>query len=199
MHNEDFANLHQAVRAKQVEVSADYGHLKRVIESCQAPVDGLHNKLKPINREVKDLHHSILNSYRSFENLGKLAGNIIGHDHSQKSLHKILNSGYRVAFNMLKDSDVPNQLSAMFGKMLSGFRASGGNVGAGGAYMVGERGPEVFVPHSGGNIIPNSGSSTKPISVVMHIHTPDAGSFSKSQTQIMAELAGALRRAEKNL
>ena len=35
-----------------------------------------------------------------------------------------------------------------------GFRASGGSVATGHAYMVGERGPEMFVPSSAGAILP---------------------------------------------
>jgi phage-related minor tail protein len=34
-------------------------------------------------------------------------------------------------------------------------RAEGGPVNAGGAYMVGEKGPELFVPSSSGSIVPN--------------------------------------------
>ena len=42
------------------------------------------------------------------------------------------------------------------------FRANGGPVSTGKSYMVGERGPEMFVPNTGGRIVPNSdmGSST---------------------------------------
>ena len=42
------------------------------------------------------------------------------------------------------------------------FRANGGPVSAGKSYMVGERGPEMFVPNTGGRIVPNSdmGGST---------------------------------------
>ena len=42
------------------------------------------------------------------------------------------------------------------------FRANGGPVSAGKSYMVGERGPEMFVPNTGGRIVPNSdmGSAT---------------------------------------
>jgi len=42
------------------------------------------------------------------------------------------------------------------------FRANGGPVSSGKSYMVGERGPEMFVPNTGGRIVPNSdmGSST---------------------------------------
>lgn len=47
------------------------------------------------------------------------------------------------------------------GNVIDGFRASGGPVAAGGSYVVGEAGPEVFVPRTAGTIIPNGvGGST---------------------------------------
>ena len=46
-----------------------------------------------------------------------------------------------------------NPFAAMFG----GFRAKGGAVSAGKAYVVGEQGAEMFVPNSSGQIIPNGG------------------------------------------
>jgi lambda family phage tail tape measure protein len=59
-------------------------------------------------------------------------------------------------------------------------RALGGPVSANSPYMVGERGPELFVPRSAGNIIPNNqlGAST-PITnnVVYNIQAVDALSF----------------------
>lgn len=39
--------------------------------------------------------------------------------------------------------------------IISGARADGGPVGSGNAYIVGERGPEMFVPQSAGSIVPN--------------------------------------------
>lgn len=41
------------------------------------------------------------------------------------------------------------------GAILAGFRAEGGPVNAGSPYVVGERGPELFVPSSSGSIVPN--------------------------------------------
>jgi hypothetical protein len=38
-----------------------------------------------------------------------------------------------------------------------GFRASGGPVSSGSPYVVGEQGPELFVPTSSGRIVPNGG------------------------------------------
>lgn len=40
-----------------------------------------------------------------------------------------------------------------------GGRATGGTVSRGNAYMVGERGPEMFVPYTAGKIVPNSGGT----------------------------------------
>ena len=58
--------------------------------------------------------------------------------------------------------------------LFAGFRAEGGPVGAGGAYVVGEKGPELFVPRSSGSIVPNgamssSGGGTGGVTVTYHI------------------------------
>jgi hypothetical protein len=49
-------------------------------------------------------------------------------------------------------------LTSVIGKLLGfkGFRANGGPVGAGNAFLVGERGPELFVPNQSGRIMNNS-------------------------------------------
>ena len=46
-------------------------------------------------------------------------------------------------------------LGGLFGKILGGARADGGSVDPGKAFLVGERGPEIFTPPSAGSIIPN--------------------------------------------
>jgi hypothetical protein len=45
--------------------------------------------------------------------------------------------------------------SSFFAGFFGGPRAGGGPVGAGTAYLVGEKGPELFVPNASGSIIPN--------------------------------------------
>ena len=51
---------------------------------------------------------------------------------------------------------ITQPLAKGIGTFLSGARAEGGPVNAGGAYMVGEKGPELFVPHASGSIVPNN-------------------------------------------
>ena len=51
-------------------------------------------------------------------------------------------------------SNAKNAISGMLG--FGGARAGGGSVYGGQAYLVGEQGPELFVPGGGGNIVPNN-------------------------------------------
>ena len=74
-----------------------------------------------------------------------------------------------------------------------GARASGGPVSSGMAYLVGERGPEMFVPRQSGGIVPNGafGGST----IVFNVSTPDANSFRASQGQLFAQAQQQMARA----
>ena len=61
----------------------------------------------------------------------------------------------------------------IFGSLLSGlfggFRASGGPVSAGKAYMVGEQGPEIIVPGASGTVIPNHNLSAENNNSNVHV------------------------------
>ena len=61
----------------------------------------------------------------------------------------------RLVFSQL----VTQPLAAGIGgaiKSAFGFRAMGGPVSSGSPYVVGEKGPELFVPHASGTIVPNN-------------------------------------------
>lgn len=78
-----------------------------------------------------------------------------------------------------------------------GARADGGAVNRGGAYLVGERGPELFVPRQGGRILEPGASQ-----VVVHFHLgagADVGAVSRNQGQIAAAIARAVAYGRRNL
>lgn len=56
--------------------------------------------------------------------------------------------------------------------LYAGYRADGGPVDAGKAYVVGERGPERFVPSTNGTILPNGSGSGAPITINIHVTQP---------------------------
>lgn len=78
-----------------------------------------------------------------------------------------------------------------------GGRAAGGAVNAGGAYLVGERGPELFVPRQGGAI---TTAASGAVSVHFHIGGGgDANSIARHQGQIAAAIARAVAYGRRNL
>lgn len=100
-------------------------------------------------------------------------------------------------FETLLGGSIGHALGGLFG----GFRAGGGSVLAGKGYIVGERGPEWFMPRQHGQVFSNAQVSTAsqshPVSIVMHVHTPDAGSFRQASSQITAAMGVALQQAVK--
>lgn len=78
-----------------------------------------------------------------------------------------------------------------------GARAAGGSVTPGGAFLVGERGPELFTPGSAGAVSP---LSAQPMSIHLHFNGPaDAESFRRDQGQIAAAIARAAAYGRRNL
>jgi len=110
---------------------------------------------------------------------------------------------------------VTEPLEDFFGNMFSGggagggiggfftslfTRAQGGSVAAGTPYLVGERGPELFTPSTGGYVTPNNQlAGAGGITINNYITTPDANSFRQSEGQIGSQAAVLIRRAQRNL
>lgn len=77
-----------------------------------------------------------------------------------------------------------------------GFRAMGGPVAAGNPYVVGERGPELFVPDRAGNITANGGAGGMVVHVGgVHVH----GNFFGNEERLASETSSALINRLKNL
>lgn len=74
----------------------------------------------------------------------------------------IFHSIARAWANMMGDMLVQSAMSWLFpGSGFGGGRAAGGPVSAGTAYLVGERGPELFVPGQSGSIVPHGGANVQ--------------------------------------
>lgn len=73
-------------------------------------------------------------------------------------------------------------------------RATGGPVSGGRAYMVGERGPEYFVPTSSGRIEPMMGGGARPVAITINMHGA-GGQDPQRMMQSGRQIARAVRRA----
>lgn len=73
------------------------------------------------------------------------------------------------------------------GAAITGLRASGGPVSAGGSYIVGEQGPELFVPRGSGSIVPN-GAGGITVNVVVNGDVSGQELVEKVQESMMQSL-----------
>jgi phage-related minor tail protein len=100
--------------------------------------------------------------------------------------------------NLAIEKFVTGPINNVLGSILKstpsyGARANGGPVTAGGAYLVGERGPELFTPNTGGSIGGVGGNMPVTINIVM----PAGASLSdakRSSNQVATALARAVQR-----
>jgi phage-related minor tail protein len=102
----------------------------------------------------------------------------------------------RLAVNQYISAPLESALSSIVSAIMpvAGARAAGGPVEAGSSYLVGENGPELFVPSSSGSVVPNARPS-----IVLNVTARDSQSFLKSETQLAAMLSRALARGQRNL
>ncbi|PVM78421.1 phage tail tape measure protein [Caulobacter radicis] len=88
-------------------------------------------------------------------------------------------------------------LSAAVSGVFSGARAEGGPVTGGGAYLVGERGPEVFRPTGAGVVEPLGGGGA--ISVTVQVAGGEAAALARSDAQLAQALARAVSLGARRL
>ena len=76
-----------------------------------------------------------------------------------------------------------------------GFRANGGSVSAGSPYIVGERGPELFVPGAQGNIVPNNAMGGS--NIVVNVDASGSNvEGDAQQSKALGQALGAAVKAE---
>lgn len=125
-------------------------------ETANALDEFAKNAAENIQRSLGDNLFDMLNG--NFENIGKSFGNMLKRMLAEATAADIA----RALFGSYADAKASGggllgsfltSIGSIFGK-----RADGGPVSAGKPYLVGERGPELFVPNTSGAIIPNGGA-----------------------------------------
>jgi hypothetical protein len=80
-----------------------------------------------------------------------------------------------------------------------GPRASGGPVMAGGAYLVGEQGPEMFMPRNSGTIIPNGGMGGDHITININSPVDARGAQEGQAAQVARAIAAGNERVKVDI
>ena len=192
---DDIEQLMVEVRASTSGFTADVQQMRSSFDSIL--VDGL-------GRAGDVLERGLLSAIRrgslGFEDLRRVALAVIG-DIAANAVRTALGSlgsigggssgGFGQAGGLL------NLAATLIGSALGQpGRATGGLVSAGRGYLVGERGPELFVPSNAGRIEPNaSGRGGREVRVSIQLVAPRGSAAPESFQRSGRQVASAVRRA----
>ena len=91
-------------------------------------------------------------------------------------------------------SGIGGKIGGFLGKVFGGGKAAGGPVAANKSFVVGEKGPELFVPKVAGTIIPNDNLGGGSVSNIVTVNVDASGSTVSGNTpdaQQLGNLIGA--------
>jgi phage-related minor tail protein len=134
-----------------------WGNLKGVVSGA---IGGIRSVLGGIAdliaRPFKNAYDGII---RFFTNVRTTVGNVINAiKNSFNSLVTAISNAINAILRLPGFSQIAKIFSGVGGafRALTGARAEGGPIKAGGTYLVGERGPEIVVPKNSGYVLPNN-------------------------------------------
>ena len=156
-------------------IAANIGELKKQISAAEQMKQIYGDIGMTIKSGVVDAIQGAVDGTKS---LGQVANDV---------LKSIANKVLDVAINFAlfgAMSGIGTKGGGLFG-LIPGLdkRAMGGPVSAGSSYMVGERGPELFTPKHGGNIVPNNALGGGSTSVVVNVDASGNSNVQGDQAQ----------------
>lgn len=181
-----------------LRVRADTGAFARDVDLMRAALDG------PLTRGAdaagSAVERALVRAVRTgrfgFDDLRRVALQALG-DIAASAIRLNLGGGGPAGGGAI------GQLAGLFAGLFGGApgRATGGPVVGGRAYMVGERGPELFVPTAAGEIRPVAGGTgSGTINIRVTVNAPegaDQGFMARSGRQVAREVARAIRGAAR--
>lgn len=103
-----------------------------------------------------------------------------------------LSGGLGAAFNSSAPNITGNLLGNLGGGTFGGFMANGGPVNARTPYIVGERGPELYVPNSSGTIVSNGQYNSGATNNVVTVNVDASGSSAEGDAEKSNKLGKAI-------
>lgn len=180
-------------------------NFKRTFDEFAASADAVGNKFRKIGQGAfADFFSDVLEGTKSikeaFADMGRsilrAVNQLVAQDIAKK-IFGAIGGGGSSGGGGKSGSGFLDFLGSIAGSIFGGARAEGGPVSPGRGYIVGERGPEWFVPRSAGTIVPNGAGGTtinySPTFIVKGDMTP------QSRSQLAAAAYRGLQEGRRNL
>lgn len=150
--------LEQQFEDLEAKAKATYGVLE---EDGQETADTLADSFKGMGEDIeRSITDAVTASQLSLESLADFANSVL------ESIARRLTSRFIAG-------PIGEAIEGGIGSIFGGERAAGGPTSAGKAYLVGERGPELFVPKTAGTVVPNGAMGGGAVNVNFSFTTLD--------------------------
>ena len=189
----------------QAETIAGSEELQKIIAANRTPVEAFGDGFKKAMNDGKTAVEQLEEAgARAFGGLTDLVTNFVmtGKFNFKDFARSIIADLVRIAAQAAITFAIKKALAAFGGPVggfLSGFLADGGPAKAGEAYVVGERGPELFVPNQSGTVLPNESLAGAAMGgeviVNLNINTVDAASFDELLISRKNLIVGTIQQA----
>jgi len=188
--------MDEELDAMVISVRADTRGFARDVATMRGELEGpLANGAARAGRLIESaLTRAVTSGKFGFDDLKKVA---------LAAMAQIASASLRSMFSSLGGGGQGGGVGGLLSSAMAGLlglpgRATGGPVSAGRGYMVGERGPELFVPGSNGRIERmTSGGGARDVRVSIALHSPQAGDPAVLR-QFSRQIAHAVRAAIRN-
>jgi hypothetical protein len=139
-------------------LSSAFNKIKDAINANSADLQPLFNLFKSVAGFVRDNLAPAIGTILkvAFEVLGTAISALISGLGSVVRFFDDVIGKVKQFIQLVKDNPIVQGISGLFDRVFGGGKAAGGPVSGGTTYLVGERGPELFMPSSSGSIIPNN-------------------------------------------
>jgi hypothetical protein len=186
--------MDEVIDSLVVSVRADTASFARDVASMRGELEGpLTTGAGRAGRLIDNaLAKAITTGKVGFDDLKKVALSAM-EQIAQASLRNLFGSGSNGGLGTNIINGISGLVSSLFG---SPGRATGGPVSTGRPYLVGERGPELFVPSSGGRI-EQVGGGSRDVRVGITIQSPapsDPQVLRQSSRQVARAIRSALQK-----
>jgi len=189
--------MDEDIEDRTVEVRADVARFTQDIAEMRQALEG--PLVAGADKAGRAIEAGLLRAARTgrlgFEDLGKVALSILA---------QIASAAVRQGLGALGVGGAGGGggggLLGLAGGLLAGAlglpgRATGGSVGPGRAYLVGERGPELFLPTSSGQVMPAGSGAGRDVHVAITVNgggTEAPRALARSARQVARAVRGAL-------
>jgi len=183
---------------KQLKAYRQYANIRRYQAAEQAReqakinkmgLDEIHNNTRDSLQAISGLNRTAFEAYKRFQ-IAEATINAV------RAASKAFGQ-YPFPLNLAVSASALAKGLALVAQIKStNFRAGGGSVNKGQPYMVGEKGPEMFVPSGSGKIVANNQMGNgQPVNVNFNINTVDARGFNELLTNSRGVIVNMINSA----